>query len=114
LNLGPEDNVVTIATDGFDRYPSVLADLAERCGPIDAGKLAGWFETVFRGGASAEILDVRPRTEKERLFAYKEEVWSAFGYSHAFLERMKSPAFWETHYESVIGVDRALIAARKR
>src|SRR5581483_5792172 len=26
LNLGPEDNVVTIATDGFDRYPSVLVD----------------------------------------------------------------------------------------
>src|SRR5581483_11492636 len=25
LGLGPEDNVVTIATDGFDRYPSVLA-----------------------------------------------------------------------------------------
>ena len=30
LDLGPEDNVVTIATDGMDRYPSVLANLAKR------------------------------------------------------------------------------------
>src|SRR5579872_3885912 len=35
LNLGRGDNVVTIATDGFDRYPSVLADLENRAGPID-------------------------------------------------------------------------------
>ena len=34
LNLGPEDNVVTIATDGFDRYPSVLTDLAETRRPV--------------------------------------------------------------------------------
>ena len=34
LNLGPDDNVVTIATDGFDRYPSVLADLERRRGPL--------------------------------------------------------------------------------
>ena len=36
LGLGPRDNVVTLATDGFDRYPSVLANLAERMGPAFA------------------------------------------------------------------------------
>ena len=112
LNLGPADNVVTIATDGFDRYPSVLADLAERCGPIDAGKLDGWFETVFGGGTAADILDVRPRAEKERLFAYKENVWSGFGYSHAYLEQMKSQSFWESQFDAIPGIDRALLAAR--
>jgi cysteine synthase A len=113
LNLGPEDNVVTIATDGFDRYPSVLADLAERRGPIDAGKLGGWFESVFRGGSEVDILDVRPRAEKERLFAYKEEVWSGFGYSHSYLEQMKSQSFWEAQFACVDGIDRALTAARR-
>ena len=113
LNLGPEDNVVTIATDGFDRYPSVLADLAGRCGPIDAGKLDGWFESVFRGGTAADILDVRPRAEKERLFAYKENVWSGFGYSHAYLEQMKSPSFWESQFDAIAGIDRALTATRR-
>ena len=113
LGLGPNDNVVTIATDGFDRYPSVLADLAERRGPIDAAKLGGWFESVFRGGSEVDILDVRPRAEKERLFACKEEVWSAFGYSHAYLEEMKSQSFWEAEYAKIDGIDRALTAARQ-
>ncbi len=112
LNLGPADNVLTIATDGFDRYPSVLADLAERRGPIDAGKLDGWFESVFRGGTAADILDVRPRAEKERLFAYKESVWSGFGYSHAYLEQMKSQSFWESQFDAIPGIDRALLDAR--
>jgi cysteine synthase len=113
LNLGPEDNVVTIATDGFDRYPSVLADLAERRGPMDTAKLSGWFESVFRGGSEVDILDVRPLAEKERLFAYKEEVWSAFGYSHAYLEQMKSQSFWEGQFAQIEGIDQALTAARR-
>jgi hypothetical protein len=112
LNLGPEDNVVTIATDGFDRYPSVLADLVERHGPTDTAKLESWFESVFRGGNEVDTLDVRPRAEKERLFAYKEDVWSEFGYSHAYLEKMKSQSFWDTQFDAIDGIDRALIAAR--
>jgi cysteine synthase len=113
LNLGADDNVVTIATDGFDRYPSVLADLAERRGPIDDGKLGDWFESVFRGGSEVDILDVRPRAEKERLFAYKEDVWSGFGYSHAYLEEMKSQGFWDAQYAAIEGIDRALTASRR-
>ena len=112
LNLGREENIVTIATDGFDRYPSVLADLAVREAPIDAGKLGDWFASVYRGGTSEDILDVRPRAEKERLFAYKEEVWSKFGYSHAYLEGMKSQAFWDAQYASIGDIDRALLASR--
>ena len=34
---GPKDAVVTVATDGFDRYPSVLRRLDRRAGPHDAG-----------------------------------------------------------------------------
>jgi len=56
---------------------------------------------------------VRPRAEKERLFAYKEEVWSGFGYSHSYLEQMKSQSFWEAQFACVDGIDRALTAARR-
>ena len=113
LSLSAEDNVVTIATDGFDRYPSVLADLAARRGPIDAAMLSGWFESVFRGGSEVDILDVRPRAEKERLFAYKEDVWSNFGYSHAYLEQMKSQSFWDAQYAAIEGIDQALASQRE-
>ncbi|MGA3016868.1 MAG: pyridoxal-phosphate dependent enzyme [Bryobacteraceae bacterium] len=109
LKLGAEDNVVTIATDGFDRYPSVLADLEKRRGPVDASS----FEEVFRGGTPDEILDVRSKDQKQRLFDYKEQVWSGFHYSHAYLESMQSQGFWDGEFEKVEAIDRALISARK-
>ena len=112
LKLGPADNVVTIATDGFDRYPSVLADLAKRKPMTAESALQESFEAIFRGGSSADILDVRPRPEKERLFRYKQETWSKFGYSEAYLESMKSQAFWESEAAKVREFDEALRHAR--
>ena len=113
LGLGPDDNVVTIATDGFDRYPSVLANLAERAGTPDDAGLNSRFEKIFRGGGdAAEILDVRPREQKDRLFGYKEEVWTAFHYSRPYLESMKSQSFWDAEYDRVGAIDAALARAR--
>ncbi len=113
LHLGPEDNVVTVATDGFDRYSSVLADLARREAPLEERKLQRWFETVFRGGDAQEILDVRPREQKERLFRYKEETWTRFHYSLAYLEKMKSQTFWDAEAAKIPEIDSALIRARE-
>jgi hypothetical protein len=112
LDLGPEDNVVTIATDGMDRYPSVLANLEKRRGPLDDAILSASFEEIFRGGDAREILDVRPAEQKERLFGYKEQVWSAFGYTHSYLESMKSQSFWDAEFDQIGAIDRALPPAR--
>ena len=38
---------------------------------------------------------------------------SNFGYSHAYLEEMKSQSFWEAQFASIEGIDAALTAARK-
>jgi cysteine synthase len=108
LRLGPEDNVVTIATDGFDRYPSVLDNLAQRTGAMTGDD----FEAIFRTMDPADILDVRPREQKERLFAAKEEVWRGLHYSHAYLEGMKSQAFWDAEFEKIPEIDGALARAR--
>jgi cysteine synthase len=112
FGLGPEDNLVTIATDGFDRYPSVLRGLAERKGAVTEGTLGNWFEQIFRGRASAHILDVRSPAEKRRLFSAKEATWTGFGYSPAYLESMKSQSFWDTEYEKIRQVDAALWGKR--
>jgi cysteine synthase len=108
LELAPEENVVTIATDGFDRYPSVLADLEERRGVAPASA----FEEIFRGGNSEDILDVRPAAEKRRLFDYKSAVWRAFGYSDEMLSRMESQDFWDTEFARIDEIDGKLAAAR--
>ena len=113
LRLGPDDNIVTIATDGFDRYPSVLASLEERRGPLSDAELGGCFEEVFRAHDDKDILDVRPREQKERLFGLKEQVWAGFNYSHSYLERMKTQAFWDQEFDRIRVVDAALLSARR-
>jgi cysteine synthase len=112
LDLGPDDNVVTIATDGFDRYPSVLAELERRRGPFRGGDLGAQFEAIFRGSDAGDILDVRPREQKERLFSYKEEVWTKFGYSLTYLESMKSQSFWDAEFDKVAEIDTKLVKER--
>jgi len=112
LALGPDENIVTIATDGFDRYPSVLADLAQREGPLTEAKLGEWCEAIFRGFDAREILDVRPRDQKERLFRQKEETWLRFGYSREYLDQMKSQSFWELESGKIRDIDSALARSR--
>jgi len=112
LNLGPEDNVVTVATDGFDRYPSVLAELEGRSGAPAESVLQGWFETVFRGYDPHAILDVRPPRQKQRLFGYKQQVWSEFGYSQSYLDGMQSQSFWDAEFDKIAEIDRRLIDQR--
>jgi len=112
LNLSPDDNVVTIATDGFDRYPSVLADFERRRGPLRLSDLGARIEEVFRSGGADDILDVRPREQKERLFGYKEEVWTNFGYSRSYLEGMKSQSFWDEEFSKIAEIDSKLLKAR--
>jgi cysteine synthase len=113
LGLGPEDNVVTIATDGMDRYPSVLANLEKRRGPLDDAMLSASFEEIFRGGDVRDILDLRPPEQKQRLFGYKEQVWTGFGYSRPYLESMKSQSFWDAEFDKIHGIDEGLLAVRK-
>ena len=98
---------MTVATDGFDRYPSVLADLSRRNGEIDYRE---WFETIFRGGDNRDILDVRGREQKERLFRAKEEVWKQFQYSKTY--GMQSQSFWDAEYEKIAAIDEGLLKAR--
>ncbi len=112
LGLTAGDNVVTIATDGYDRYPSVLQDLARRKGETTERVVPSWFEQLFRSFDPATVLDVRPQEQKERLFAYKQGTWTHFGYSPEYLERMKSQRFWEAEYEKIHAIDAALVRAR--
>ncbi len=114
LGLGPQDNVVTIATDGFDRYPSVLADRERRQGPLSDASLKALYEGVFRSGDSRDILDVRPHEQKERLFGYKQNVWTPFGYSLSYLESMKSQAFWDEEFRKIGEVDAKLLKERSK
>ena len=112
LGLGPDDNVVTVATDGFDRYPSVIEDLKQRAGGNLAAQSARWREQPFAQSTPDEILDVRVPEQKERLYGQKEAVWGRLGYSADYLRRMRSSAFWEEEAGRVEDVDRTYVQQR--
>ena len=113
LGLRTGENVVTIATDGYDRYPSVLEDLARRCGPFTPSHLHGEFDRIFGTAERSDFLDVRSPLQKQRLFSYKEEVWTKFGYSRSYLESMKSQSFWENEYRRIEDIDATHSRSRR-
>src|SRR5690606_14402208 len=78
LRLGPDDNVVTIATDSFDRYDSVLQDLERRYLETEDFVLERWFKDIFLGIDERHIYDFRSKKAKEQLFKQKEMDWLPF------------------------------------
>lgn len=112
LRLGPGDNVVTVATDGFDRYRSVLDDLERRTLEITDFVLERWFRDIFLRANEEYIYDFRKPEAKERLFAQKEKDWLPFGYTKEYLDAMRSPSFWEDEYAKIKEYDEKIRALR--
>ncbi len=101
LRLGPGDNVVTVATDGFDRYQSVLEDLDCRYLETAPFVLDRWASDIFLGAKDEAVYDFRRASAKERLFRQKENDWLKFGYSQSFLDSMREQSFWDGEYAKV-------------
>lgn len=112
LHLGPDDNIVTIATDGFDRYESVLYDLNRRYLETEDFVLRRWFRDIFIKADTFDITDTRSDNEKAKLFAQKEKDWLKFGYEKAYLDQMKNPDFWDNEYHKVFEYDAKIQVQR--
>lgn len=112
LKLGPDDNIVTIATDGFDRYESVIEDLNRRYLETEDFVLERWARDVFKNAQDDMVLDFRSREAKERLFNQKEKDWVKFGYSKEYLDSMRSMDFWDGEYAKIKAYDDKIISMR--
>ena len=113
LNLGPDDNVVTIATDGFDRYDSVLKDLDNRYMETEDFVLRRWKKDVFDNADTEMITDFRSKEMKEQLFNQKEKDWLPFGYTKEYMDTMKSERFWNEEYAKVQTYNAKIVELRE-
>ncbi len=113
LNLGPDDNVVTVATDGFDRYDSVLEDLETRYMETEDFVLRRWKRDIFDKADTDMIKDFRSAEMKEQLFDQKEKDWLPFGYEKAYLDSMKDWTFWNEEYAKVQTYNAKIIELRE-
>ncbi|MCY6371594.1 PLP-dependent cysteine synthase family protein [Clostridium ganghwense] len=101
LNLGSDDNVVTIATDGFDRYGSVLKKLNKEFKEDNNSTVKQWIKDVFLNQDINEIYDFRSSEAKERLYKQKEKDWLHFGHSKEYLDSMRTMNFWDREYVKI-------------
>jgi hypothetical protein len=107
LGLGPQQAIVTVATDGFDRYPSVLRRLDRERGPMTAGEARRRL-TRFREPTSEWLLEgtaaVRRRWHNQKYFTWVEQQ----GKTVAELRAQEDPTFWVAHQDQAAEVDRRI------
>ncbi|MFN3980253.1 MAG: pyridoxal-5'-phosphate-dependent protein subunit beta, partial [Caldilinea sp.] len=113
LGLGPQDNIVTIATDSYDRYPSVSESLYKRNGgkPTD-DQLEMWAKSVFLGASLGEIVDLNKGGQHARLQQMKLDLWTKFGYSADYIRQMADQDFWDAEYEKIKEIDPLIAQVR--
>jgi cysteine synthase len=109
--LGPRQAVVTVATDGFDRYPSVLERLGAERGPM-TGDEARRRLSVFRGQKSDWVQEgtreTRRRWHNQKYFTWVEQQ----GKPVEDLRALEDQSFWAGQQAQIADVDRALLARR--
>lgn len=112
LKLGPGDNVVTIATDGFDRYQSVIDSLQNRYLETESFVLERWHRDFFLDADEKHIYDFRTPAAKEHLYKQKEKDWTRFGYTVEQLDKLKDQNYWESEYNKIPEINQTIIEKR--
>ncbi len=104
--LGPSDLIVTVATDGYDRYPSVSEWLSKADGPQTRERALRRVELFHRATTDwiCEGREARERWHNQKYFTWVEQQ----GKSVAALEQQRDPAFWRAQRERVGEIDKRI------
>jgi hypothetical protein len=111
FGLGADDLVVTIATDGFDRYRSVARWLETQEGPQTRERALRRVEIFHRAGTDYVLegtRQVRERWHNQKYFTWVEQQ----GKTVEALQMQRSPDFWREQLERAEDIDRKILAAR--
>jgi cysteine synthase len=112
LGLGRDEAVVTIATDGFDRYPSVMRRLAERTGPLTRETAREHLARIFHGQKLDWIAE-GTHENRERWHNLKYFTWvEQQGKTADELDAQRSPSWWNEESAKAEDVDRRLRETR--
>jgi cysteine synthase len=112
LGLSKDEAVVTVATDGFDRYPSVMRRLSQRTGPVTRGRAEELLSRIFHGQKLDWIAE-GTRENRERWHNLKYFTWvEQQGKEVSELDAQRSDTWWETEAALAEDADRRLREAR--
>ncbi len=111
LSLGGDDLLVTVATDGFDRYPSVLRALDEREGPQTrelALQRLGTLRSVGTDWVQEGTRQARERWHNQKYFTWVEQQ----GKSLEELDALRDPTFWDQQVDKIPEIDAGILEVR--
>ena len=112
FGFGKDEAVVTVATDGLDRYPSVLRRLEKRTGPLTRDGAEAHLASVFHGQKLDWITEGTTKN-RERWHNLKYFTWvEQQGKTVAELDAQRSPSWWSDQAALAGDVDRRLREAR--
>lgn len=111
---GKDDVIYTIATDGLDRYHSVMDAMAETYGRLDEAAAVGRVESIFRGQRTDWIQPGTPEN-RTRWHNLKYYTWvEQQGKTVEELDAQRNPAWWEAHQRMVADIDARLLEYRRQ
>ena len=109
--LGPNDLIVTVATDAFDRYPSVLEEQTRREGPMLRDDALRRLDLFHRPGGDWILegtREVRRRWHNQKYYTWVEQQ----GMTVDELDAQLSDEWWQAEAAQVGPIDAALKEAR--
>ena len=110
--FGRDDLIVTVATDGVDRYHSVLERLTATEGRMDEREAYARLRSIFHGQA-LEWIREGTRLARDSWFNLKYYTWvEQQGRSGEELLAQRDPAFWLKEQAAVDEIDRRLLEIR--
>lgn len=112
-DLGPDDLVVTIATDGLDRYGSVMDAMRRDYGVVDETEAVARVRSLFHGLRTDNIWEGnwenRARWHNLKYYTWVEQQ----GKTVQELDAQKDQAWWIAEQQKVAEIDARLLEYRK-
>jgi cysteine synthase A len=112
LKLGKNQNVVTIATDGFDRYPSVMERLNRTVGPMTKKEAKKRLDIFRKADAKNWVQEGTP-FHRQRWHNQKYYTWvEQQGKEIDELRALANPDFWLKEQAKIAEIDKQLAKSR--
>ena len=106
MNLGKEDAIITVATDGADLYLSELEKTKNNYKGILDNEACSNIYKKYIGEINTDNMLELSQNDKERIFNLGYYTWvEQQGVSLSDFEKRKDQQFWLNHYNYILSLD---------
>ena len=110
MNLGPEDAIITLATDGADLYSTELKKTKKDfTGSYDMTACAEIYGQYVKGTTTDHMMEINQK-DKERIFNLGYYTWvEQQGIDLKDFEARRKRSFWDMHLQKTLDLDNKIV-----